>query len=60
MAEIDDLLYSIFGNDIYMVNNLDLSITYYISDNILIPAQAAVALGYLEAPVGVSVNYVYQ
>lgn len=60
MGEIDDLLYTIFGNNIYMVNNGDLSITYYISDNIMVPAQAAVALGYLEAPIGVTVNYVYQ
>lgn len=60
MGEIDNLLYEIFGNNIYMVNNTDLSITYYISDNILVPAQAAIALGYLGAPVGVKANYVYQ
>lgn len=59
MAEIDDLLFNIFGNEIRLTNNQDLTITYTINDSILIPAQAAIKLGYLNAPIGVVAQYVY-
>lgn len=59
MAEIDDLLFSIFGNEINLTNNQNLSITYTINDSIFIPAQAAIKLGFLNAPAGVTVQYVY-
>lgn len=59
MAEIDDLLFNIFGNEIRLTNNQDLTITYTINDSILIPAQAAIKMGYLNAPIGVEAQYVY-
>lgn len=59
MAEIDELLYNIFGNEIRLTNNQDLTITYTINDSILIPAQAAIKLGFLNAPIGVAAQYVY-
>ena len=56
MAGIDEALYRVFGNDIKMVNNQDLSITYVIqtNDNAI---RAAKALGYFRAPNGVAVNF---
>lgn len=56
MAGIDEALYRVFGNDIKMVNNQDLSITYVIQtqDNAI---EAAKALGYFRAPNGVAVNF---
>lgn len=59
MGEIDNLLFSIFGNDIFMTNNKNLSITYSILDNIRVAGQAAQKLGYLAAPNGVSVSFEY-
>lgn len=56
MAGIDEALYRVFGTDIKMVNNQDLSITYVIQtqDNAI---EAAKALGYFRAPNGVAVNF---
>lgn len=59
MGEIDDLLFIIFGNDVFMTNNKDLSIKYSISDNVKVAGQAAQKLGYLAAPNGVSVSFEY-
>lgn len=59
MGEIDNLLFLIFGNNIYLENNKNLSITYYITDEIRVPGQAAQKLGYLAAPNGVAVTFEY-
>lgn len=56
MAGMDEALYECFGNDINLKNNQDLSITYEITNN-TVPIQAARALGYLRAPLGVAVDF---
>lgn len=56
MAGIDEALYRVFGNTVKMVNNQDLSITYVVSE-MDIATGAAIKLGYLRAPNGVSVNF---
>lgn len=59
MSEMDDLLFLIFGNSIYLENNKNLSITYYITDEIRVPGQAAQKLGYLAAPNGITAIFEY-
>lgn len=58
MAEMDEAIYNNFGGDVLLVNNMDLTITYIISDSIKIAAQAALILGYLKAPIGIGFNYI--
>lgn len=57
---IDDALYSFFGNDVKVTNNKDMSITFTVNSLMTVPTQAAILLGYLPAPLGVSytVDYV--
>lgn len=55
MGSMDRALYSVFGNNINLKNNQDMSITYEISEmNTTI--EAAQALGYFRAPIGVAAN----
>lgn len=53
MADMDLVLYIAFGNDIEIVNNKDLTITYKIN-NLTTAINAAYALGYLKAPMGIT------
>ena len=59
MSEMDNLLFLIFGNSIYLENNKNLSITYFITDEIRVPGQAAQKLGYLAAPNGITAIFEY-
>lgn len=55
MGSMDRALYSVFGGTINLKNNQDMSITYEISEmNTTI--EAAQALGYFRAPIGVAAN----
>lgn len=55
MGSMDRALYSVFGDTINLKNNQDMSITYEISEmNTTI--EAAQALGYFRAPIGVTAN----
>ena len=55
MGSMDRALYSVFGDTINLKNNQDMSITYEISEmNTTI--EAAQALGYFRAPIGVAAN----
>lgn len=60
MGGMDLLYWRAFGNDITYINNKDLSITYQINSNISVAVRAAVFLGYIEPPLGISysINYV--
>ncbi len=56
-----DLLYNrAFGNEINIVNNQDLTITYEVSSTASIGLQVAIYLGYIEPPLGIgySVSYI--
>lgn len=56
MGSMNRALYSVFGNNINLKNNQDMSITYEISEmNVTI--EAAQALGYFRAPIGVAVDF---
>lgn len=58
MASMDEALYNVFGNTVNLKNNKNLSITYEIEE-INNTIEAAQALGYFRAPIGVAVNYDY-
>lgn len=55
MGSMDRALYSVFGNTVNLKNNQDMSITYEISE-MSVTIEAAQALGYFRAPIGVAVN----
>lgn len=58
MKGMDEALYSIFGDNVTIQNNQDLSITYIINQQTVV-TQAAEILGYFNAPMGVTVNFSY-
>lgn len=58
MQSMDRAIYSIFGDNVKIINNQDLSITYYIDQQTVV-TQAAQILGYFKAPLGVAVDFSY-
>lgn len=56
--EMDDALYSLFGGEVLLNNNQDLSINYIVAQSIDTPLQAALTLGYLTSPVGIEFGYI--
>lgn len=58
MESMYNALYQVFGNDIKLKNNQDLSVIYEVFNN-TIPIQAAIKLGYMRAPIGVEINFDY-
>ncbi len=55
-AEMDNMYYSVFGNNLYFENNKDGSITYYYNSDWFDSElwNAIIKLGYLKAPLGIS------
>lgn len=58
MQGMDEALFSVFGNNVTLQNNQDLSITYVINQQTIV-TQAAQFLGYFKAPLGVAVDFSY-
>ena len=58
MQGMDEALYQIFGDNVTIQNNQDLSIAYVINQQTLV-TQAAQILGYFKAPPGITVNFSY-
>jgi len=58
IKNIDDVLYSVFGSDVRLVNNQDLTITYILADESRIAIAAGKVLGYFRAPLGVNLLYI--
>lgn len=56
--DIDDAIYTLFGNDIVLRNNFDLTITYIVANKLLVSLQAALKLKYFRAPCGVGFEYI--
>lgn len=56
--DIDDAIYTLFGNDIVLRNNFDLTITYIVANKLLLSLQAALKLRYFRAPCGVGFEYI--
>lgn len=54
-GDLDRLYYKAFGNDVVIVNNKDLTISYTVSGNASIAFQAANYLGYIQPPLGIGV-----
>lgn len=58
MKGMDDALYQVFGDNVRIINNQNLSITYYIDQQTVV-TQAAEILGYFTGPMGVTVSFSY-
>ena len=56
--EMDDALYSLFGGEVVLSNNQDLTINYIVALTIDTPLQAALILGYLTSPIGIEFGYI--
>lgn len=50
---LDDLYYRFFGDELNMINNKDLTVTYEVSENVSVALQAAIYLGYIKPPMGI-------
>lgn len=57
-AGIDEALWAVFGGDVLLKNNHDLTITYIVSSEHTLAVLAAKNLGYYRAPEGIGANYV--
>lgn len=55
---IDEALWAVFGGDVLLKNNKNLTITYIVSDRHTLAVLAAKNLGYYRAPEGIGANYV--
>ena len=53
-GEMDEMYYKAFGTELEMINNKNLSVTYNVSPNLSLALQAAIHLGYIEPPLGIS------
>lgn len=58
MQGMDNAVYSVFGDNVEIINNQDLSITYFINQQTIV-TKAAQLLGYFKAPLGVAVDFSY-
>ena len=58
MGSMYNALYKVFGNDVKLKNNQNLTVTYEVYNN-TIPIQAAIKLGYMRAPIGVEKIFDY-
>lgn len=58
IGEMDNLLYTVFGDDVLLKNMQNLTITYILSSDSMPAILAARKLGYFRAPVGVGLGYI--
>lgn len=58
-AELDDIYYRTFGNDLKLINNKDLTVTYQASMNLSLALRAAILLGYIMPPLGIGYTIKY-
>lgn len=59
-SSIDDIFYEFFGNNIYMVDNLDMSMTYYVAYSYSRIAYILDIKGLFLKPMGVEANYIVE
>lgn len=57
-GEMDQLLYNVFGDNVLIYNNKNLTMTYILASDSMIAIEAAKKLGYFRAPLGVNVAYI--
>ena len=58
IADIDNALYSLFGENAIMQTNQDLTVNYVVRTNNIYAVRAAELLGYFKAPCGINVDHV--
>lgn len=57
LGEINDFIYSLFGSDLTMVDNFDMSIEYYVNPSIAGIISIAKDNEFLPKPMGVAINF---
>lgn len=55
-AEMDEIYYRAFGNDVEMINNLDATVSYNVDANASLAYQVADFLGYIQPPLGIDIR----
>ena len=58
--DMDEALYSLFGGEVILSNNQDLTINYIVAESLGTPLKAALLLGYLTSPIGIGFGYILQ
>lgn len=58
-SNLDEIYYTFFGDDIELINNEDLSVTFNIKAIASVATRAAIFLDYIKPPLGISYNYNY-
>ena len=58
-GELDEIYHTFFGDELVMTNNKDLSVTYTASANLSFALKAAIFLGYIKPPMGISYTIEY-
>jgi hypothetical protein len=58
IADMDNALYSVFGENVIMQTNQDLTVNYVVRTNNILAVQAANLLGYFKAPIGIKSEYI--
>lgn len=59
MGGMDLLYWKAFGDDVNLINNKDLSVTYEVTSTLSDAINAAIYLGYIEPPLGISFTITY-
>lgn len=59
MGGMDLLYWKAFGDDVNLINNKDLSVTYEVTSTLSDAINAAIYLGYIEPPMGISFTITY-
>lgn len=54
-GDMDRMYYRAFGNDVEIVNNLNATISYNVSENASLAFRAAEFLGYIKPPLGIGI-----
>lgn len=54
-AEMDEIYYRVFGNDLEIINNFDATISYNVSPDISLAYQVANYLGWIKPPLGIGI-----
>lgn len=59
MAFLDEMYYRVFGDEIEMINNQDLTVTYNVSTIHSVATEAALYLNLIQPPLGIGYTIVY-
>lgn len=58
-ADLDEAYYTFFGDEIELINNKNLTVTFNIKSTASLATRVAIILDYIKPPVGIGYNYNY-